>query len=120
MRAKKVAFTMLPVIEMKRARMFYEEKLGLKMTGEFANGKWIEYDLPEGGCIAITDMVKELSPSSDAGASVAIEVDEIEKFVAKLKNAGVKIKLDTFPTPVCKMAVVLDSEGNGVTIHQCL
>ena len=36
----------------------------------------------------------------------------------KLKAEGVKFKLDTFSTPVCKMAVIIDSEGNALTLHQ--
>lgn len=27
-------------------------------------------------------------------------------------------KLDVFASPVCRMAVIIDSEGNAVTLHQ--
>lgn len=115
---KKVAFTMYPVKDMPRARKFYEQTLGLQMSNEFAEGGWVEYDLPGGGCFAITNMVPELSPSSDSGGSVAFEVADLDKLVADLKAKDVTFKVDIFPSPVCRMAVIIDSEGNALTLHQ--
>jgi catechol 2,3-dioxygenase-like lactoylglutathione lyase family enzyme len=45
MRATNIAFTGIPVTDMKRARAFYEGALGLKPAGEFADGVWVEYEL---------------------------------------------------------------------------
>lgn len=115
---KKVAFTMYPAENLERARNFYENTLGLKLSKLSAEGKWVEYDLPGGGCFCITDMVPDMKPSGDQGGSIAFEVEDIEAFVAALKAKGVKFKVDTFPTPVCKIAVLLDSEGNAVSLHQ--
>ncbi len=56
---KKVAFTMYPVQDMKRARSFYEETLGLAV-----GGSWVEYDLPSGGCFAITALAEGVQPST--------------------------------------------------------
>ena len=42
---KKIAFTMYSVIDMVRARHFYEETLGLKVSQISAEDKWVEYDL---------------------------------------------------------------------------
>jgi len=46
---EKVAFTMLPVKDMKRARAFYEKTLGLTVGSHSSNAIWTEYDLPRGG-----------------------------------------------------------------------
>jgi predicted enzyme related to lactoylglutathione lyase len=115
---KKVAFTMYPVINMQRARQFYEKTLQLKPGSITANGAWVEYDLPGGGCFAITTLAEGVKPSSVAGGSVAFEVNNLDEIVAQLKAAGVQFKLDIFNSPVCKMAVIIDSEGNAVTLHQ--
>jgi predicted enzyme related to lactoylglutathione lyase len=115
---KKVAFTMYPVKEMARARKFYEETLGLKATEEYVEGKWVEYDLEQGGCFAITAMVPDLEPSATGGGSIAFEVEDIAALMADLKEKGVTVKMDTFQSPVCRMAVVIDSEGNTVMLHQ--
>jgi predicted enzyme related to lactoylglutathione lyase len=114
---KKVAFTMYPVIDMARARRFYEETLGLSVSSNYEE-RWVEYDLPGGGCFAITTMAEGVSPSSNSGGSIAFEVENLAKLVKDLKAKGVKFKLDVFETPVCKMAVVIDSEGNALTLHQ--
>ena len=45
MKAKNIAFTGIPVTDIKRARAFYEGVLGLKASGEFGDGVWIEYDI---------------------------------------------------------------------------
>ncbi len=114
---KKIAFTMYPVTDIARARRFYEETLQLKMGSNFED-RWVEYDLPEGGCLAITTMAEGVMPSAQAGGSVAFEVSDLDKFVKNLKQKNVRFKMDIFETPVCKMAVALDSEGNAITLHQ--
>jgi predicted enzyme related to lactoylglutathione lyase len=115
---KKVAFTMYPVIDMKRARQFYEKTLKLTPGSTSAEGAWVEYDLPGGGCFAITTLAEGVKPSANSGGSIAFEVENLEDLVDKLKSEGISFKLDTFSTPVCNMAVILDSEGNALTLHQ--
>lgn len=115
---KKVAFTMYPVQNMERARRFYEKTLGLTTGSVSANGAWVEYDLPGGGCLAITTLVESLKPSHDSGGKIAFEVEDLDSLVEQLKAGGVQFKVDLFSTPVCKMAVILDSEGNGLILHQ--
>lgn len=110
----RIAFTMVPVRDMARARRFYEEDLGLRCTVDF-RGEWIEYDLA-GGCFAITTMVPELTPRDDAGG-VAFEVDDVDATVKALRARGHRVKVEPFSTPVCHMAIVLDPDGNAITLH---
>ncbi|MBP9778400.1 MAG: hypothetical protein KBD25_04375 [Rickettsiaceae bacterium] len=72
----------------------------------------------KGGCFAITDMVENITPSSSSGGSIAFEVDDLDRLVSELKEKNIEFKLDNIVTPVCKMAVILDSEGNALTLHQ--
>lgn len=115
---KKIAFTMYPVQNMDRARQFYEKTLGLKVGKISAEGAWVEYDLPQGGCFAITTLAQGVIPSANSGGSVAFEVDNLDDLVFQLKSKGVQFKIDLFASPVCRMAVALDSEGNAFTLHQ--
>lgn len=114
---KKVAFTMYPVKDPQRARSFYEKTLGLTLQSASSNGMWTEYNLPGGGCLALfkTDDIK---PSADAGASVALEVDDLDALNARLKGEGVVYKADMIHSPVCRMSVILDSEGNSIILHE--
>ena len=115
---KHIAFTMYPVTDIARARKFYEDTLGLCLTrreaGEF---EWVEYDL-EGGTFALTDLKQGGALSVETGGSIAFEVQNVDQLVEQLRAKGVRVKLEPLSTPVCRLAVILDSEGNAVTLHQ--
>ncbi len=114
---KKVAFTMYPVIDAARARAFYQDTLGLAVGKHSASGVWTEYDLPGGGCLALF-ATKDMTPSAAAGGSIALEVDDLDATCARLEAAGVKFQAKGIHSPVCRMAVILDSEGNSLILHQ--
>jgi predicted enzyme related to lactoylglutathione lyase len=114
---KKVAFTMYPVKDSKRARAFYEGTLGLTRGSAASNGVWTEYDLPGGGCVALF-ATQDIQPSAEAGASVALEVDDLDAQITRLKAAGVRFKAELIPSPVCRMSIILDSEGNSIILHE--
>jgi predicted enzyme related to lactoylglutathione lyase len=63
-------------------------------------------------------MIENIIPSSSSGGSIAFEVDDLDRLVSELKEKNLEFKLDNIVTPVCKMAVILDSEGNALTLHQ--
>ena len=113
-----IAFTLYPVTDMARARRFYEDRLGLRMTRREAREfEWVEYDLG-GGTFALTDLTEGGAPSADAGGSIAFEVQNVDETVQQLRAKGVRVKLEPLSTPVCRLAVILDSEGNALTLHQ--
>lgn len=116
---RKVAFTMYPIRDVPRARKFYEETFGLKpgSSGNRGDNWWIEYDLPDGGCLALTNFVPD-APSDVAGGTIALEVEDLDALIADLKGKGVSFKSDIIHSPVCRMAVCLDSEGNSILLHQ--
>jgi predicted enzyme related to lactoylglutathione lyase len=113
---EKVAFTMYPVKDAARARAFYGETLGLTTGSQSSNGVWTEYDLPGGGCLALFRS-DDLQPST-GGACVALEVHDLDALIARLKAAGVEFKAELVPTPVCRMSIIVDSEGNSLILHQ--
>ncbi|HEY5849791.1 MAG TPA: VOC family protein [Lysobacter sp.] len=116
---KKVAYTMYPVTDVARAREFYETALGLTAgsVGNQGDKYWVEYDLPGGGCFALTNFTAD-TPSEGAGGTIAFEVEDLDKLVADLKGRGVTFRGDMIHSPVCRMAVCLDSEGNSILLHQ--
>jgi predicted enzyme related to lactoylglutathione lyase len=114
---KKVAFTMYPVKDPKRARAFYGETLGLKIGSHSADGVWTEYDLPGGGCLGLFAS-SDAKPTSDSGAMIAFEVADLDALIARLKTEGVTFKAEMIPSPVCRMSIILDSEGNPIMLHE--
>ena len=115
---EKVAFTMYPAKDMARARKFYGETLGLTEGSKGNQGDqwWVEYDLPGGGCFALTNFTKD-EPSSNGG-TIAFEVTDIETLCAYLLSKGVTFQSDMIASPVCRMRVIKDTEGNSILLHQ--
>jgi predicted enzyme related to lactoylglutathione lyase len=114
---KRVAFTMYPVTDMVRARAFYEETLGLPKSRNGATSPWVEFDLPGGGCLAITN-VSESEPSASAGGMIALEVEDLDALVRDLKSKGAAIVGEGIEGPGCHMAVVKDPDGNALILHR--
>ena len=114
---QKVAFTMYPVKEMPRARAFYEETLQLGPGSGGPTSPWVEFDLPGGGCLAITTVTPN-EPSASAGGTIAFEVDDLPAALTKLKDKGVTIAVEGIESPVCRMAVVKDPDGNAIILHK--
>lgn len=113
-----IAFSTYPVTDMARARTFYEGVLGLKATMDHdmgESGHWVEYDIGP-GTLGL-GRYPGWEPAVQ-GCTVGLEVDDFEAAVAQLQAANVTFKMGPFETPVCHMAIVLDPEGNSVTIHK--
>src|SRR6516225_1192007 len=96
-----------------------KRRSGLKSgsVGNQGDKWWVEYDLPGGGCLALTNFTKE-KPSDTAGGTIAFEVEDLDRLMTDLKGKGVTFKSDVIHSPVCSMAVCLDSEGNSILLHQ--
>jgi len=112
---KSVAFIVYPVKDIARARKFYEDTLGLKLTQNFQDD-WLEYDVGD-TTFAITSMdITHVAGAKDA--VVAFEMDDLDQSVNRLKQLSVPFVLDTYTTPVCRLAVVSDPDGNEIIIHK--
>lgn len=111
-----LAFTCYPVADMARARRFYEQTLGLKVSMNYQDA-WVEYDLA-GGTFAITTMAEECRPSAN-GPFLGFEVDNLDAELARLRAAGVACPQEPYDSPVCRLAVMQDSAGNRFLLHQC-
>ena len=111
-----IAFTGTPVTDIKRAREFYEEVLGLKPAMVSAGGLWVEYEIGA-GTFAIGCYGDVWKPSAD-GTCIALELDDLDAELARLKSRGVTFAMEAMDTPVCRFAIVCDPDGNRVMFHQ--
>ena len=110
-----VAFFVYPVSDIKAARHFYEDILGLKLSHEFG-GVWVEYDVGD-TTFAIT-VADADHPVPVQGAAVAFEVADLDAAVAGLRQRGVAFRQEVSETPVCRFAIILDPDGSPVILHQ--
>ena len=113
-----IAFTSYPVTDLTRARQFYEGVPGLTEARFFGkeNTGFVEYDIGP-GTLGIGNGAPDWKPSA-GGGSVALEVDDFDAAIARLKASGCAFRLEPLETPVCHMAVVSDPDGSSVMIHR--
>jgi len=111
-----IGFVGVPVTDLKRARAFYEDVLGLKISDEMMGGKWIEYAVGD-ETLAIANVGDTWKPS-DQGAGPAFEVENFDDAIKRLKDRHVRFAAEPFETPCCHMAVIRDPDGNKLMIHK--
>ena len=116
--------TVLPVVNVERARRFYEEKLGLQDAEERPMGA-VAYHLRG-------DSVIELSPrpepTKNTYTALSFEVDDVEREVRDLEGRGVRFEDSAEPDFKTenhiarvgpeKAAWFKDTEGNILCVHQ--
>ena len=116
MKIKGIGFVAIPVTDLKRARSFYEEVLGLKVSDEMMGGKWIDYSVGD-ETLAIANVIPTWMPS-DQGTGAALEVENFAEAIQRLKDRNIRFAAEPFETPCCHMAVVQDPDGNKLIIHK--
>ena len=119
MKIVEIAFTGYPVTDKQRARVFYEDVLKLEATRTFESRDphWIEYDLGP-STFAISNMSSEEWKPSNDGPAIAFEVEDFDSALARLRANNVNFTVDPFESPVCRMAIVSDRDGNSICIHK--
>jgi predicted enzyme related to lactoylglutathione lyase len=114
-------YAYIPAKDVKRARQFYESKLGFRPKQEIAGGVMYEF-ADETACF--------LYPTPNAGTSQASQafwqVDDVEREVADLKTRGVKFEDYDLPGEKSPSGVITaggakaawfkDTEGNILAI----
>lgn len=116
MKIEGIGFVGIPVTDLKRARAFYEDVLGLKISDEMMGGKWIEYAVGE-ETLAIANISDTWKPS-DQGAGPAFEVENFDDAIKRLKDRHVRFAAEPFETPCCHMAIIQDPDGSKLIIHK--
>jgi len=116
MKIKGIGFVGVPVTDLKRARAFYEDVLGLKISDEMMGGKWIEYGVGD-DTLAIANVSDTWTPS-DQGTGAALEVEDFDEAIGRLKDRQIRFAAEPFETPCCHMAVIQDPDGNKLMIHK--
>jgi predicted enzyme related to lactoylglutathione lyase len=115
--------TILPVTDMKRAREFYEGKLGLKAEGAKPDGKFVY----RCGGAMVALFPKEGGTKAEHTA-LSFEVRDIAAEIAQLQRKGVVFENYDMPglktvDHVCvlgseKAAWFKDTEGNFLCLHE--
>ncbi len=118
MKITEIAYSCYAVTDVKKARAFYEGVLGLKTGSVWEGDKmaFIEYEI--GPHTLTIGMGAPNFKPGPTGATVALEVDDFDGFVKKLKDSKVPVVMDAQDTGACHMMLVKDPDGNQIMIHQ--
>ena len=98
--------------DLKRAKAFYTDVLGLRAVQE--NDNWTEFELPDGSAFALGHMPEKWYPCGGTMFAVA----DIDAALARVRATGVTIYSEIYDSPVCRMVWCEDTEGNNFALHQ--
>ena len=120
----KNAAAAIPAQDIKRARQFYEQKLGLKPAEEEPDGSTM-YRTGETGFLVFPSTGK----ASGDHTQMALEVEDVPSAASELKSKGVKLEEYDYPEFKTRDGLVdmpdgtkgawfKDTEGNLITLTQ--
>jgi predicted enzyme related to lactoylglutathione lyase len=108
-------FVSVPVQDMKRAKRFYAETLGIRSPNldagfpEFETGNVSLY------LVDPTAIGAEFRPHT---SHIALRVPDVAEARERLEAAGVVFEGEVRDTGVCHMAFFRDTEGNALMLHR--
>ena len=117
----KAAFVAHPTRDLEASKTFFEDALGLTVSADYGDA-WLELDTPDGLTIALDTIAPKFSEAPVP--YLALETDDIDAEVERLREAGVTIARETWTNraddgrDICKMALVLDPGGNSIMLHE--
>ncbi|MBV8375260.1 MAG: VOC family protein [Candidatus Eremiobacteraeota bacterium] len=99
-----------------RAIAFYREVLGLEPTRLYPEDRGAEYDLPDGTTFGLWGGGGKVMPFQPSNG-VLFAANDLDAAVENLKEKGIPLLMER-ETANCRMAMIADTEGNIVTLHQ--
>jgi predicted enzyme related to lactoylglutathione lyase len=115
MKVERTDFVSVLTQDIKRAKQFYAETLGLEIESEG------ESDM-EFRCGQVTLDVFDPSsigqPFAVSPAGLALRVADVDAARAELEAKGVVFDGETIETGVCRMASFKDPDGNALLLHR--
>ena len=99
-----------------RAIAFYRDVFGLEPALLYPDDRGAEYELPDGTTFGLWGGGGKVMPFQPSNG-ILFAVDDLQTALANLSARSIPVIYQT-ETPLCTMAMINDSEGNIVTLHQ--
>ncbi len=115
MQVEHVDFVSFLTQDLKRARAFYAETLGLELETEGESD--MEFRAGQ-VTLDIFDPSSIGQPFAPSPAGLALRVPDVEAARAELEAKGVEFDGETQETSVCRMAFFHDPDGNLLMLHR--
>lgn len=110
MKVQAIDFVFYSISDLKKAKTFYRDILGIRAETLYESETWVEFDTQP---VALA-----LGKWEKPGASIALAVDDVPAAIAELQRQGVRVLGGPFDTPVCTFAAISDPDGNVIFLHQ--
>jgi len=104
------------VKEAPRAIAFYRDVLGLEPVMVYPDDRGAEYELPDGSTFGLWGGGGKVMPFQPSNG-ILFAIADLDAAVAAVEANGAGVIMRS-ETPVCRMAMINDTEGNIVTLHQ--
>ena len=114
MAVRSIELAWISVNDMKKAKAFFGDKLGLTITSNSPEYGWMEFCGTKGGAsLGVGKSAEESDLKPGQNAVVTFTVDDIEKTKADLQAKGVTIVGDIMEVPGhVKLLYIKDEDGN--------
>jgi predicted enzyme related to lactoylglutathione lyase len=99
-----------------RAIGFYRDVLGLEPVMVYPENRGAEYELPDGTTFGLWGGGGRVMPFQPSNG-ILFAVDDLDAAVSAVKARGIPVIMEN-ETPVCRMALINDTEGNIVALHK--
>jgi predicted enzyme related to lactoylglutathione lyase len=99
-----------------RAIAFYRDVLGVEPVTVYPDDRGAEYELPDGTTFGLWGGGGRVMPFQPSNG-ILFAVDDLDAAVTAVKERGIAVLMEN-ETPVCRMAMINDTEGNIVTLHK--
>jgi predicted enzyme related to lactoylglutathione lyase len=104
------------VKDAQRAIAFYRDVLGLEPVRVYPDDRGAEYEFPDGTTFGLWGGGGRVMPFQPSNG-ILFAVDDFDKAISALNECGITILMEN-ETAICRMAMINDTEGNMVTLHQ--
>ena len=115
MQIEQVDFVSVLTQDIRRARAFYADVLGLPVETEGEHD--MEFRLGQ-VTLDVFDPASIGQPFATSPAGIAIRVADVAKARGELEAKGVEFDGETVDTGVCHMAFFRDPDGNALMLHR--
>ena len=119
MRVERADFISVPVSDVARSTVFYEQTLGLARVP--GGGSWPEFELGNVSLYLVEpSKMGALTPDQwgPHTGSIALRVADVAAARDELEAAGVQFQGPIRDTGVCHMAFFRDPDGNALMLHR--
>ncbi len=117
---KEFGLAWISVSNVAKAKKFFVEKLGLRLSTEDKENNWAELSSPDGGAILGLAKDEELIEVG-SNAVVTFTVDNLEQTKAELQKKGVRMLGDIMEIPNhVKLQHFVDDDGNNFQLVELL